>query len=175
MSTPLPALLAGAAVVVKPSEVTPLSACELARGWEEIGAPPVFAMCHRSRRNGRSGGGQRWTWCSSPAPPGPDGSIAARAGERLIPCGVELGGKDPAIVLADADLPRAANGIAWGALFNSGQACISMERVYVEAPVYDQFVALLTERVRRSGRAATTVPTRDIGSFGHQAAGRDRR
>jgi acyl-CoA reductase-like NAD-dependent aldehyde dehydrogenase len=65
----------------------------------------------------------------------------------LIPCGVELGGKDPAIVLADADLSRAANGIAWAALFNAGQACISVERVYVEAPVYNRFVALLTERV----------------------------
>src|SRR5277367_1328537 len=141
------ALLAGAAVVVKPSEVTPLSACDLARGWEKIGAPPVFGCVTGlgaagaavvdsvdmvqftgSTRTGRV--------------------IAARAGERLIPCGVELGGKDPAIVLADADLSRAANGIAWGALFNSGQACISVERVYVEAPVYDRFVALLTERVR---------------------------
>ena len=49
----------------------------------------------------------------------------------MIPCGVELGGKDPAIVLAHADLPRAANGIAWVSLFNWGQACISVERVYV--------------------------------------------
>jgi acyl-CoA reductase-like NAD-dependent aldehyde dehydrogenase len=143
----VPALLAGAAVLVKPSEVTPLSARELARGWEQIGAPPVLACVTGlgptgaavvdtvdmvqftgSTRTGRA--------------------IAARAGERLIPCGVELGGKDPAIVLADADLSRAANGIAWGALLNSGQACISVERVYVEAPVYDRFVALLTERVR---------------------------
>ncbi len=142
----VPALLAGAAVLVKPSEVTPLSAGELARGWDQIGAPPVFACVTGlgatgaavvdavdmvqftgSTRTGRA--------------------IAARAGERLIPCGVELGGKDPAIVLADADLSRAANGIAWGALFNSGQACISVERVYVEAPAYDRFVALLTERV----------------------------
>ena len=140
------ALLAGAAVLVKPSEVTPLSACELVRGWQQIGAPPVFACVSPvwatastvvdavdmvqftgSTRTGRA--------------------IAARAGERLIPCGVELGGKDPAIVLADADLSRAANGIAWAALFNAGQACISVERVYVEAPVYDRFVALLTERV----------------------------
>jgi betaine-aldehyde dehydrogenase len=60
---------------------------------------------------------------------------------------VELGGKDPAIVLADADLARAANGIAWGGLLNSGQACISIERIYVEAPVYDEFVALLTAKV----------------------------
>ena len=140
------ALLAGAAVLIKPSEVTPLSARELARGWEQIGAPPVLACVTGlgatgaavvdavdmvqftgSTRTGRA--------------------IAARAGERLIPCGVELGGKDPAIVLADADLSRAANGIAWAALFNSGQACISVERVYVEAPAYDRFVALLTERV----------------------------
>ena len=53
------------------------------------------------------------------------------------------------MVLADADLERAANGIAWGGMFNSGQACISVERVYVEAPVYDEFVAKLTDKVSR--------------------------
>jgi betaine-aldehyde dehydrogenase len=139
----VPALLAGAAVVIKPSEATPLSAVALARGWREIGAPPVLACVTGlgatgaavvdlvqftgSTRTGRA--------------------IAARAGELLIPCSVELGGKDPAIVLADADLARAANGIAWGGLMNAGQACISVERVYVEAPAYDHFMALLTERV----------------------------
>ena len=141
------ALLAGAAVVVKPSEVTPLSACELARGWEQIGAPPVFACVTGLGATGAavvdSVDMVQFTGSTRTGR-----AIAARAGERLIPCGVELGGKDPAIVLADADLSRAANGIAWGALFNSGQACISVERVYVEAPAYDRFVALLTERVR---------------------------
>ena len=92
-------------------------------------------------------------------------AIAARAGERLIPCGVELGGKDPAIVLADADLSRAANGIAWGALFNSGQACISVERVYVEAPVYARFVTLLTERVQSIRQGA------DNGSYSTDVGG----
>ena len=86
-------------------------------------------------------------------------AIAARAGERLIPCGVELGGKDPAIVLADADLSRAANGIAWAALFNSGQACISVERVYVEAPAYDRLSHCLPSGCGRFGRGSTTVPT----------------
>jgi acyl-CoA reductase-like NAD-dependent aldehyde dehydrogenase len=141
------ALLAGAAVVVKPSEITPLSARELARGWTQIGAPPVLACVTGLGETGAavvdSVDMVQFTGSTRTGR-----AIAARAGERLIPCGVELGGKDPAIVLADADLSRAANGIAWGALFNSGQACISVERVYVEAPVYDRFVALLTERVR---------------------------
>jgi acyl-CoA reductase-like NAD-dependent aldehyde dehydrogenase len=143
----VPALLAGAAVLIKPSEVTPLSARELARGWEQIGAPPVLACVTGLGPTGAavvdSVDMVQFTGSTRTGR-----AIAARAGERLIPCGVELGGKDPAIVLADADLSRAANGIAWGALLNSGQACISVERVYVEAPVYDRFVALLTERVR---------------------------
>jgi acyl-CoA reductase-like NAD-dependent aldehyde dehydrogenase len=75
--------------------------------------------------------------------------VAVACAERLIPFSLELGGKDPALVLADADLDRAANGIVWGGMFNSGQACVSVERVYVEAPVYDEFVAKLTEKVRR--------------------------
>lgn len=143
----VPALLAGAAVLIKPSEVTPLSAVELARGWEEIGAPPVLACVTGLGPTGAAVVDTvdmvQFTGSTKTGR-----AIAARAGERLIPCGVELGGKDPAIVLADADLSRAANGIAWGALLNSGQACISVERVYVETPVHDQFVALLTERVR---------------------------
>jgi acyl-CoA reductase-like NAD-dependent aldehyde dehydrogenase len=141
------ALLAGAAVLIKPSEVTPLSAGELARGWEQIGAPPVIACVTGLGETGAAVVDTvdivQFTGSTRTGR-----AIAARAGERLIPCGVELGGKDPAIVLADADLVRAANGIAWGALLNSGQACISVERVYVEAPVYDRFVELLTERVR---------------------------
>ena len=73
--------------------------------------------------------------------------VAVACAERLMPYSLELGGKDPAIVLADADLERAANGIAWGGVFNAGQACISVERVYVEAPVYDEFLAKLTDKV----------------------------
>lgn len=142
----IPALAAGAAVLIKPSEVTPLSAMEIARGWEEIGAPPVvgvvtgygatgaavidyadFLQFTGSTRTGRK--------------------VAVACAERLIPFSLELGGKDPAIVLADADLDRAANGIAWGGMFTSGQVCVSVERVYVEAPVYDEFLAKLTAKV----------------------------
>jgi acyl-CoA reductase-like NAD-dependent aldehyde dehydrogenase len=66
--------------------------------------------------------------------------IAARAGERLIYASLELGGKDATIVCADADLERAAGAVVWGGFYNSGQICVSVERVYVEAPVYDEFV-----------------------------------
>ena len=62
--------------------------------------------------------------------------VMRRAADRLIPVSLELGGKDPMIVLKDADLDRAAGACVWGALMNCGQTCTSIERVYVEAPVY---------------------------------------
>src|ERR671930_287507 len=67
--------------------------------------------------------------------------VMARAAETLTPVSLELGGKDPMIVLSDADLERAANAAVYYAMLNTGQTCISVERVYVEAPVYDDFVA----------------------------------
>src|SRR3970282_1043348 len=67
--------------------------------------------------------------------------VMRRAAERLIPVSLELGGKDPMIVLQGAVFERAPGACVWGALMNSGQICTSVERVYVEAPVYQQFVA----------------------------------
>lgn len=143
-----PALAAGAAVLLKPSEVTPLSAVEFVRGWTEIGAPPVLSLATGYGETGAAVIGNvdfvQFTGSTATGR-----KVAVACGERLLPYSLELGGKDPALVLADADLDRAANGIAWGAMFNSGQTCISVERVYVEAPVYDEFVAKLTENVRR--------------------------
>jgi acyl-CoA reductase-like NAD-dependent aldehyde dehydrogenase len=93
--------------------------------------------------------------------------------ERLIPYSLELGGKDPAVVLADADLDRAANGIAWGGMFNSGQVCVSVERVYVEEPVYDEFVAKLTDKVSRLRQGQDDARYRfDVGAMA-TAAQRD--
>ncbi|NBP84345.1 MAG: aldehyde dehydrogenase family protein [Mycobacteriaceae bacterium] len=93
--------------------------------------------------------------------------VAVACAQRLIPFSLELGGKDPAIVLADADVDRAANGIAWGGMFNSGQVCISVERVFVEAPIYDEFVAKLAERVRavKQGQEADATTTFDTGAM----------
>jgi acyl-CoA reductase-like NAD-dependent aldehyde dehydrogenase len=70
------------------------------------------------------------------------------AAEKLIPCYLELGGKDPMLVCADADLERAANAAAYWSMNNAGQVCISVERVYVEAPVYDEFVQRVTAKVQ---------------------------
>jgi acyl-CoA reductase-like NAD-dependent aldehyde dehydrogenase len=75
--------------------------------------------------------------------------VAVAAAEQLIPCYLELGGKDPMIVCADADIERAANAAAFYAMNNAGQVCISVERVYVEAPVYDEFVRRVTETVSK--------------------------
>ena len=90
----------------------------------------------------------------------------ARAAETLTPVSLELGGKDPMIVLSDADLDRAANAATWGGMFNSGQVCISVERIYVEEPVYDEFVAKLTAEVRglRQGADGRT-PAKEVGAM----------
>jgi acyl-CoA reductase-like NAD-dependent aldehyde dehydrogenase len=142
----IPALAAGAAVLVKPSEVTPLSAVELLRGWREIGAPHVFDLAIGWGETGEAVTDfVDYVQFTGSARTGR--RIAARCGERLIPCSLELGGKDPALVLADADVERAVNGLTWGGMVNSGQVCTSVERIYVEAPVYDRFVERLTAKV----------------------------
>ncbi|MCH9700812.1 MAG: aldehyde dehydrogenase family protein, partial [Actinomycetia bacterium] len=92
--------------------------------------------------------------------------VAVRAAERLIPASLELGGKDPMIVLADADIERAANHAAYYSMFNCGQTCISIERCYVEAPVYHDFVARVTEKVRAIRQGVPAGPgSIDVGSL----------
>jgi acyl-CoA reductase-like NAD-dependent aldehyde dehydrogenase len=88
--------------------------------------------------------------------------VMAKAAETLTPVTLELGGKDPMIVLDDADVERAANGAVWGAFSNSGQTCIAIERAYVHADVYDSFVEKVVAKTRaiRQGRAND-----DIGSM----------
>ena len=73
--------------------------------------------------------------------------VMERAAQTLTPVGLELGGKDPMIVLADADLERAANAAVHYSMQNGGQTCISVERVYVEEPVYDEFVAKVEDKL----------------------------
>ena len=92
--------------------------------------------------------------------------VMAKAAETLTPVSLELGGKDPMIVLADADVERAANAAVYYAMLNGGQTCISVERVYVEAPVYDEFVAKVTEKARALRNDRSTGPgTVDVGSM----------
>ncbi|WP_040854564.1 aldehyde dehydrogenase family protein [Nocardia niigatensis] len=164
----IPALAAGAAVILKPSEVTPLSAVELARGWREIGAPPVFEVVTGAGETGAAvvGNADYIQFTGSTAT---GRKIAAACTERMIPFSLELGGKDPAIVLADADLDRAAHGIAFGGLFNAGQVCISVERVYVEAPVYDEFLRKLTAAVKEVRQGVDgRQPKYDMGALANE-------
>ena len=144
----IPALAAGAAVLLKPSEVAPLTAVEFLRGWTEIGAPPVLAVGIGYGETGAAVVANA-DYVQFTGSTGTGRMVARQCAERLIPYSLELGGKDPALVLADADLGRAARGIAWGGMFNSGQVCTSIERVYVEAPVYDEFLEKLANNVRQ--------------------------
>ena len=87
--------------------------------------------------------------------------VAARAAERLIPCSVELGGKDAAIVLNDCDLARTVSGLVWASMHNAGQDCSAVERIYVEAGVADAFVDKFTAAVERL--TSTPTPEPDVG------------
>lgn len=164
----IPALMAGNAVVIKPSELTPMSAllgAELAAqaGFPEnllqvvvgYGATAEALIDHADMIafTGSVETGKK---------------VTRRAAERLIPVSLELGGKDAMIVLKDADLERAANACVWGALMNSGQVCTSIERVYVEEPVYREFVDRVVERVGRlrQGPSADEV---ELGSMTSEA------
>jgi len=143
----IPALVAGNAVVLKPSELTPLTLIEIVRAWrEELGAPDVLQVVN--------GGAETATAVIDEADylqfTGSERTgklVMKRAADTLTPVSLELGGKDPLIVTRDADLERAVNATAWGGLLNSGQICISIERVYVEEPVYERFVEGLRAKV----------------------------
>ena len=138
------ALAAGCSVLLKPSERTPLTAEVLLRGWLDSGAPEVLALAQGAREAveaviDNADYIQFTGSCATGA------KVMERAARRLTPVSLELGGKDPMIVLEDADVDLAAHAAVWGAMFNAGQTCVSVERVYVLEPVYD--------RVRRRGRA----------------------
>ena len=162
----IPALQAGAAVVVKPSEFTPLSLLEVIEAWKrEIGAPDVFDCVLGT---GEAGGAliDDVDYVQFTGSDRTGRKVMARAAETLTPVSLELGGKDPMIVLADADVDRAANAAAWGGMVNSGQLCISVERIYVEEPVYDEFVAKLTKQVGDLRQGADgRKPEKDVGAM----------
>ena len=145
----IPALVAGCAVVIKPSEFTPLSTMELVRAWkEEIGGPDVLDVVNGV---GETGGAlvDEVDFVQFTGSDRTGKVVMKRAADTLTPVSLELGGKDPLIVLRDADLERAVNATTTGALANTGQICMSIERVYVEEPIYDEFVRRLTEQVQK--------------------------
>ncbi len=164
----IPALAAGNSVVLKPSEVTPLTSLlmgemlrecglpadvyQVAPGYGETGAALIdevdFVMFTGSTATGKK--------------------VLERAARTLTPVGLELGGKDPMIVCADADVERAANAAVHYSMQNAGQTCISVERVYVEAPIYREFVDLVAGKVRELRQDVPRGPgTTDLGAVIH--------
>ncbi len=143
----IPALAAGNAVILKPSEITPLTSLLMAEMMSAAGAPDgVFSVATGAAAAGAALVDEvDYIMFTGSIATGK--KVMARAAETLTPVSLELGGKDPMIVLADADLERAANAAVAYGLNNAGQVCISVERIYVEEPVHDEFVAMLTERV----------------------------
>ncbi|GAA2444793.1 aldehyde dehydrogenase [Actinomadura vinacea] len=147
-----PALAAGNAVVAKPSEETPSTATLLASVIDEAGLPAgAFNLVHG---HGPGAAGEFLT-----GHPGVDAiaftgesatgaAIMRNAADHVTPLSFELGGKNPALVFADADLDAAVDGTARSTFTHSGQICLCTERVYVQRPIFEEFVAALAERAR---------------------------
>jgi acyl-CoA reductase-like NAD-dependent aldehyde dehydrogenase len=145
----IPALAAGNSVVLKPASITPLTSLLMQEMLRECGMPEdVFQVCIGP------GGDVGDALIDAVDAVMFTGStevgkiVMERAAKTLTPVALELGGKDPMIVLADADLERAANGAVHYTMQNGGQTCTSVERVYVEEPIYDRFVAKVEEKMR---------------------------
>ncbi|MGH3432901.1 MAG: aldehyde dehydrogenase family protein, partial [Thermocrispum sp.] len=164
----VPALLAGAAVLVKPSEFTPLVTKAAIAGWAEIGAPPVLTCVTGYGPTGAAVV-DNVDYVQFTGSTRTGKVIGARAAERLVPFSLELGGKDAMVVLDDADLERAANGAVWGGVCNSGQMCTSVERVYATAPVYEEFVSRVVDKVKELRQGQDDQGYRfDVGSLANE-------
>ena len=159
----VPALLAGCAVIVKPSEITPRfirvmmdaiatvpalqSVLTFIEGAGETGAAlidQVDLVCF----TGSVATGQ---------------TVAMAAAKRMIPAFLELGGKDPAIVLASADVDQAAAALLWGSVVNAGQSCLSIERIYVDQRICDRFVETLVQKAKQLNLAYPEPNSGQIG------------
>ncbi|HPF25522.1 MAG: 2-hydroxymuconic semialdehyde dehydrogenase [Steroidobacteraceae bacterium] len=170
-----PALAAGNAVIAKPSEETPSSAVLLAEVMHEAGMPAgAFNLLH--------GFGANSTGEFLTSHPGIDAitftgetstgtAIMRAAAPTVKPLSFELGGKNAAIVLADADFDQTVEGLARAVFTNCGQVCLCAERVYVQRPIFERFVAALAERARAIQIGDPTLDSTQMGpliSRGHQ-------
>jgi succinate-semialdehyde dehydrogenase/glutarate-semialdehyde dehydrogenase len=144
------ALIAGNTVIVKPSEVTPYSGKLAVDLFTEVGVPE--GVIQVAMGDGETGaalveGGVDKIHFTGSVPTGR--KIAEACGRQLIPCTLELGGKDAMIICSDADLDVAAGGAVAGAMFNTGQYCCGTERVYVMEDVVEPFTRNVVERVKK--------------------------
>jgi succinate-semialdehyde dehydrogenase/glutarate-semialdehyde dehydrogenase len=141
------AIAAGNAVVLKPSELTPLSGALAARLFADAGAPVRVVQGDGTVGDAlvQAPGVGKVLFTGSA---NVGRLVAANAGRRLVPVTLELGGKDPMLVLDDADLTRAVDGALWGSFTNCGQVCSGVERIYVQGDLYEPFVEELARKTR---------------------------
>jgi aldehyde dehydrogenase (NAD+) len=160
-----PALIAGNTCVLKPSPLTPMTATMLVRGLEEVGLPAgVVNLVHGDSDPGielvsnEAVRGVSFTGSTKV------GKIIARAAsERLLKVQLELGGKNPQIVLEDADLDQAVNGVIAGAFGSTGQRCTATSRAIIVGNVYDDFLSRVVERAASIRVAPGMAPGAEMG------------
>lgn len=159
----LPALLAGAAVIVKPSEVTPRFIAVMNKTIHEV--PALNEVLAYIPGDGKTGAAliehcQLICFTGSTAT---GRKVYEAAARNMIPVFLELGGKDPAIVLPSANLEQAAASIFWGSTANAGQSCLSIERVYAHASILPSLVERLKERAHNTLLNAADINQGEIG------------
>ena len=165
----LTALATGNAVVLKPSEFTPFSSLELGRLLREAGLDPDLLQVVTGE--GPSGAAllesaiDKLIFTGSVAT---GKRVAQAAAARLLPVVLELGGKDPMIVLEDADVDVASSAAVWGAFMNAGQTCLSIERCYVQESIYDAFLKSCVEKTARLRLGPGSDPAADVGPMIHE-------
>jgi succinate-semialdehyde dehydrogenase/glutarate-semialdehyde dehydrogenase len=166
VSDAIPAILAGNCVVLKPAEETPFIALYAVQLLYEAGLPAeVFqVVTGRGRVIGPTFIKEADYLCFTGGT-STGRLLAGQAGERLIKCSMELGGKNPAIVLDDADLDKAVTGVLRGIFTNSGQLCVHTERIYIQSGIYDRFVPELVRRVKEMKVSSALDFSADMGSL----------
>lgn len=145
----IPALLAGCAVFIKPSEITPRFADPVRKAIEDV--PELAAVLALQAGAGEAGAAlvPRVDAICFTGSVGTGRIVAEAAAKAFIPAFLELGGKDPVVVTETADLDLATTVVLRASVLSTGQACQSLERVYVQERVYDEFVARLVEKAQR--------------------------
>jgi succinate-semialdehyde dehydrogenase/glutarate-semialdehyde dehydrogenase len=164
----LAALVTGNAVVLKPSEATSMCALELASLLHRAGVPEdVFQIVIGDGASGAAlvdAAIDKLVFTGSAST---GKRIAQAAAARLLPVVLELGGKDPMLVLDDADIDVASSGAVWGAFMNAGQACLSVERCYVHRSIYEPFLAACVRKTRQLRVGNGMDSSIDIGPLIH--------
>jgi acyl-CoA reductase-like NAD-dependent aldehyde dehydrogenase len=160
------ALAAGNAVVHKPASLTPLIALRTRELMAEAGLPEgLYSVVTGPGSLGSTLIEAGVSYVSFTGSTETGRRVAELCGRNLVPCRMELGGKDPAIVCADASLERTANALIWGGFGNAGQSCASIERVYAHTAVHDALCEKVVERTRRLRPGDPTSPDCDLGAI----------